>query len=383
MKDATSTDVQSHIADENRRVHSSSPSWDSVALVHDYLNQNGGAERVVLALSDIWPDAPIYTSLYRPDSTLPGFKDREVRTSIVDRIPVDKAFRNLLPLYPLAFRSLGTLRQDLVVSSSSGWGHAVRTSPNSLHVVYCHTPARWLYGGEYLGSSYRQAVLKPFGWSLRKWDRAAASRADLYIANSATTRDRIKKVYVREAPIVYPPVEVGRFTPTARGERLLVVSRLLPYKRVDVVVQAAKRAGIGLDVVGTGPALAELREMAGPTVIFHGKLSDGAVTELMEKCRALCVAAEEDFGITPVEAMAAGKPVVALGAGGVLETVIDKVTGSFFDRHNADEVLAAIKRSDSIESGPERIAQHAQRFSTETFRNGLLSAIDNFRPIGV
>ena len=354
----------------------SSPITNSVALVHDYLNQPGGAERVVLELSRIWPQAAIYTSLYRPESTLPNFYDRDIRTSPLDRLPVDRAFRSLLPLYPLAFRSFGTLSEDLVISSSSGWAHAVRTLPTTLHVVYCHTPARWLYGGEYLGASRRQALLRPFAPLLRVWDRAAARRPDLYVANSVAVQGRIKVLYGREVPVVYPPVEVERFTPKPRGERLLVVSRLLPYKRVDLVVKAATRAGIGLDIVGTGPALESLRSDAGPTVTFHGKLDDEAVTQLMEGCRALCVAAEEDFGITPVEAMAAGKPVVAFGAGGALETIDEGLTGVFFRRHEVEDVLAAIKRCDLLDTDSERIAEYASRFSRDAFRAQLLAVTE-------
>jgi glycosyltransferase involved in cell wall biosynthesis len=346
-----------------------------VALVHDYLNQRGGAERVVLEMARIWPQAPIYTSLYRPASTFPEFRALDVRTSPLDRLPVDRGFRNLFPLYPLAFRSFGALSGRLVVSSSSGWAHAVKTHPDALHVVYCHTPARWLYGGEYLGASKRQAVLRPLGPLLRAWDRSAARRPDLYIANSLTVRHRIKRLYGHDAPIVYPPVAVDRFAPTPRGERLLVVSRLLPYKRVDIVVQAATKVDIGLDVVGDGPALEDLRRVAGPSVEFHGRLDDESITKLMESCRALCLPGVEDFGITPVEAQAAGKPVVAFGAGGALETVEEGVTGAFFHRYDVADVLAAIERCDHVETSPMAIAGGAQRFSRQAFRDSFLTVV--------
>lgn len=347
-----------------------------VAIVHDYLNQRGGAERVVLEMSRIWPQASIYTSLYRPESTFPEFRGRDVRTSPLDRLPVDRGFRNLFPLYPLAFRSFGTLTEDLVVSSSSGWAHAVRARPEAMHVVYCYTPARWLYGGDYLGPSKRQVALKPFLPALRAWDRAAARPPDLYIAISGCVRERIKRIYGRDAPIVYPPVDVERFTPTPRGERLLVVSRLLPYKRVDVVVQAATQAGIGLDVVGDGPAMDELRAMAGPSVTFHGELDDKAVAQMMEDACAVCVPGAEDFGIVPVEAQAAGKPVVAFGAGGALETVKDGFSGVFFTRHDTDCVLDAIHRCESLATSPEALAGQAARFSRSAFRSGLLGVIE-------
>ncbi len=172
----------------------------SVAIVHDYLNQPGGAERVVLELARIWPQAPIYTSIYRAESTFPEFRHREIRTSALNRIPVDRAFRALLPLYPAAFRSLGTLDQDLVISSSSGWAHGVRTAPGSTHVVYCHTPARWLYkGAEYTPSRAARVALTPVTKALERWDRRAARRANLYLANSENTRARIRAAYGIEA----------------------------------------------------------------------------------------------------------------------------------------------------------------------------------------
>lgn len=327
-------------------------------------------------MSEIWPQATIYTSLYRPESTFPEFRGRDLRTSPLDRLPVDRGFRNLFPLYPLAFRSFGTLPEDLVVSSSSGWAHAVRTRPGALHAVYCYTPARWLYGGDYLGASKRQMGLRPFLPALRAWDRSTARAPDLYIAISECVRERINRFYGRDSPVVYPPVDVDRFTPTPRGGRLLVVSRLLPYKHVDVVVGAATKAGIGLDVVGEGPAMDDLRRMAGPSVTFHRRLDDEAVTKLMEGARAVCVPGAEDFGIVPVEAQAAGKPVVAFAAGGALETVKEGVSGAFFTRHDIDCVLDAIHRCETLETPPEVLAQEAARFSRSEFRARLLSVIE-------
>lgn len=325
----------------------------------------------------MWPHAPIYTSLYRPSSTFPDFQAKDVRTSPVDRLPIDRGFRNLFPLYPAAFRSFGTLTQDVVISSSSGWAHSVRTSLDSFHVVYCYTPARWLYGADHLGASRRNQVLKPAIGLMRRWDRAAACRADLYIAISNGVRDRIKQRYGLDAPVVYPPVDVDRFRPSERGERLLVVSRLLPYKRVDLVVDAATRAGIGLDVVGTGPSLEDLRQRAGSTVKFHGRLQDADVTELMEGCRAFCLPASEDFGITPVEANAAGKPVVAFGGGGALETIEDGKTGVFFRRYEVGDLLQALRRCDGLDTSAVVIAASAQRFSRDVFRVSLLRVIDH------
>lgn len=350
-------------------------SLGSVAIVHDYLNQTGGAERVVLEMANLWNTAPIYTSLYRAASTFPQFAGRDVRASWLNRLPVDRGFRNLFVLYPSAFRSFGVLDHDVVVSSSSGWAHSVRTSERTFHAVYCYTPARWLYGNEHLGASWRRRALGPAVGPLRRWDRTAARRADVYIAISNEVRERIALRYGLRAPVVHPPVDVERFTPRERGERLLVVSRLLPYKRIGAIVDCATRAGIGLDVVGTGPALDELRRRAGPTVAFHGRLPDAEVTRLMEGCRALCFPGHEDFGIGPVEANAAGKPVVALARGGVLETIQEGRTGAFFRRHEPADILDAIRRCDSIDTPPATIAAAARRFSREEFRRRLVAVI--------
>jgi len=347
----------------------------SVAIVHDYLNQFGGAERVVLELASMWPQAPIYTSLYRPESTFPEFAALDVRTTFLDRLPVDRGFRNLFALYSPAFASLGELDADVIVSSSSGWGHRIRRSPCSLHAVYCHNPARWLYGDAYLGTSLRHRLLSPLLGTLRRRDCEAARRVDVYIANSRVVRDRIRACYGLDAVVVPPPVDTERFVPRARGERLLVVSRLLPYKRVDLAVDAATQAGIGLDVVGSGPQLDELRAGAGPTVTFHGRLPDEDVTALMEGCRALVLTGIEDFGITPVEANAAGKPVIAFGAGGVLETLEDGYSAAFFHEPTVEALLDAFNRCEALDTAPRQLAARAQRFSRAAFRDGMVNAL--------
>jgi glycosyltransferase involved in cell wall biosynthesis len=263
-----------------------------------------------------------------------------------------------------------------VISSSSGWAHSVRTAPHTFHVVYCHAPARWLYEAEHLNDS-RQRSLRPFVAMLRNWDRLAARRADLYIANSSEVSRRIRRYYGIEAPVVHPPVEVERFRPTPRGERVLVVARLLAYKRVDAIVDAATQAGIGLDVVGTGPALDDLRDRAGATVAFHGRLPETEVALLMQNCRALCVSGKEDFGITAVEANAAGKPVVTIADGGALETVEEGLTGAFFSRHEPTEILAALRRADAIDATPERISAETRRFSRHAFEAKLRAVFDD------
>jgi glycosyltransferase involved in cell wall biosynthesis len=362
------------------RVDAETAALGSVSLAHDYLNQRGGAERVALELTRMWPRATLHTSLYRPESTYPALRETPIRTSFLDRAPVDAGFRSLFPLYPAAFRQLGPIGGDVVVSSSSGWAHMLPTEPDTFHAVYCHTPARWLYGESYMGAaSWKQRAIAPAVKALRRQDQMAAGRADFYIANSHTTRRRIKAVYGFDAPVVAPPVDVDRFRARPRGERLLVVSRLLPYKRIDIVVDACSRVGLALDVVGDGPCLEALRARAGETVTFHGRLDDASVVELMESCSALCLPGVEDFGITPVEAHAAGKPVIAFGAGGALETIDEGFDGVFFHEPKPNAFLEAYERLEELEGSPHEIALAAQRFSCDAFRVMLLTAIQHAR----
>jgi glycosyltransferase involved in cell wall biosynthesis len=363
--------------DDHGSAHSLSAASDlgEVAIVHDYLNQRGGAERVVLEMAKMWPQAPIYTSLYRPDSTFAEFAKHDIRTSVLNRLPVDGTFRSLFPLYPAAMRSLGTIDADVVLSSSSGWAHGVRTSERAFHAVYCHTPARWLWGGEYGPGLHKRRILRPLMEAVRSWDCRAARRPDLYVANSFEVSGRIRRIYQRDAPVVYPPVNVKRFVPRDRGERLLVVSRLMAYKRIDLAVDAATRLGIGLDVVGSGSALEDLRRRAGPQVKFHGQLDDASVVQLFETCSAFCFPGREDFGIAPVEAQAAGKPVIAFGGGGALETVDDGVSGILFTRQDVDSMVDAIRRCDELQTRPEHLGALANRFSPGAFRRRLTETL--------
>jgi glycosyltransferase involved in cell wall biosynthesis len=340
----------------------------TVALVHDYLNQRGGAERVALALSDIWPEAPLYTSLFRAGSTFRGFASRNVRTTFLDHAPVDQNFRRLFPLYAPAFRSLPPIDADVVIASSSGWAHMAPVADHSKYIVYCHTPARWLYGSN---SLRRASLASPIFPPLRAIDRRAAARADIYVANSSNVREKIRRIYHRDAEIVYPPVDTERFVPTPRGTRLLVISRLLPYKRVDLVIRVAERIGLPLDIVGTGPELDRLRTLSGEHTRFHGAASDEQVTKLVQNCWAVCVPGEEDFGIVAVEAQAAGKPVIAFRAGGSLESVVDGVTGVLFDEPTEGSLTAALEAASVLATPPDVIAFQAQRFSTSAFRHAI------------
>jgi glycosyltransferase involved in cell wall biosynthesis len=365
------------VAESSARVSDRLSGLD-VGIVCDTLNQRGGAERTVLEIARLWPDAPLYAPLFRPRSTYPEFSEHDVRTSPLDRLPVDEGFRALAPLYPMALRSLGTLDHELVISSSAGWAHGVRTAPGATHVVYCHSPARWLYDTDrYLGSPARRAALAPLLAGLRRWDQRAAKRADAYIVNAENTRERVRDVYGIDARVVHPPVDTKRFQATPRGNRLLVVSRLLPYKRIDLAIEAAEATGIGLDIVGSGPQQETLRRMAGNTVTFHGKVNDERLRELIQACWALCMPGAEDFGIVPLEANAAGKPVIAYAERGACETVVDGTTGVLFREQTVSSLVEAIGRAGDLSSEPDALAEHADRYSVDAFRRNLTRELES------
>jgi len=358
-----------------------------IAIVHDYLAQAGGAERVVEAMHECWPEAPIFTSVYDPDATFPSFRQMDVRTSFLQRLPFarsSKFHKVALPLYPLAFEHLDLSGYDVVVSSSSGFAKGVITGPETCHISYCHTPARfaWRYHEYISRGGYDRSLRRVLPFIvhfLRAWDYTCAqNRVDYFLANSFNIARRIRKYYGRESEVLYPPVDVHRFQVAEEpsADFLLVVSRLLPYKRVDLAVEACSRLGLPLKVVGTGPDLARLKEMAGPSVQFLGRLPDAEVTRLMANCKAFLFPGEEDFGIAPVEAMASGRPVVALRAGGALETVIEGETGLFFDEPTGDSLAATLRRLDELEVHPDRIRAHALRFDVSVFQKRLRRMVD-------
>ncbi|MGC4042866.1 MAG: glycosyltransferase [Armatimonas sp.] len=360
-----------------------------IALVHDDLTQKGGAERVVVALHQLWPEAPIFTSVYDPEATFGEFKNADVRTSFMQNLPGASSARYnklFLTLYPRAFESLDLRGYDVVLSHGTRFAHGVITSPETCHIHYCHTPARfaWRYQ-EYIeeGNFGRvaKASLPSIIHNLRQWDQIAAQRPDYFFGNSRNIVKRIAKFYRRDADVLYPPVETSRFHPIEKpsADYFLVVSRLVSYKRVDLAVEACNQLKVPLKVAGTGPDLERLKAMAGPTVEILGRVPDGQVEGLFANCKAFLFPGEEDFGIAPLEAMAAGRPVVAFGAGGALETVIDGKTGLFFSEPTADSLCDALKRVDNLTVDPAFLCAHAERFNPEAFARRLKLLIENCR----
>jgi glycosyltransferase involved in cell wall biosynthesis len=345
-----------------------------VAIVHDLLNQMGGADRMLLTFHDIFPDAPIYTSIWDPKVTDARFRAMDIRTSFMQRLPfILRHHQPYLPLYPFAFERLDLREYDVVISSSWAFAKGIVTRPEALHICYCHTPMRWAWRYEdYI--SFEQvgllarAVLPPFITWLRGWDYATAARVDYFVANSPTVAARIAKYYRREAVVVPPPIDTSRYhMAPSHDDYFLVVSRLIPYKRIDLAVEAFTRLGLPLRIIGSGRFEKKLKRSAGKNIKFLGQLPDAAVREHMARCRAFIFPGEEDFGMTPVEAQASGRPVIAYGAGGALSTVIEGETGAFFYEQTAESLMEAVQNFRDEQFDPQRIRRHAEEFDTRRF----------------
>src|SRR6266568_1082773 len=356
-----------------------------VALVHDYLNQMGGAERVVMALHEIFPDAPIYTSIYDPKRVDPAFQKMDIRTSFMQKLPlVTKYHQPYLPFYPFAMESLDLRGYDLVLSNSSAFGKGVITKPETLHICYCLTPMRWCWNyneyveREQLGKMARR-VLPFFITGLRIWDQTTAMRVDHFIAISPVVAERIAKYYRREAVVIPPPVEASRFTfdpHTQPEDYFLIVSRLIPYKRIDLAIEVCSRLQLPLVIIGSGRDLERLKRRAGPTIRFLGRLSDEKVLSYYAHCRAFLFPGEEDFGITPLEAQASGRPVIAYGAGGALASVVDGVTGVFFHEQTVESLSRVLASFDERKYDPQIIRNHALEFDLPRFHRRILQFIE-------
>ena len=349
-----------------------------VALVHDFLLDLRGAERVFLQLCDLFPQADLFTAVYDRSGTEGRFADRTVHTTYLQRLrPTAHSFRPLLPFYPAAIESLDLRGYDLVVSSSSAWAHGVLPDVHAVHVCYSHNPFRYAWNAREETLAGQPAIMRPVlaevlrRW--RQWDQLAAQRVDAYVANSHTTALRIDRYFGREAAVLYPPVEVDRFSPGVVGDHYLVLSELMAHKRIELAVRAFTRLGMPLVVVGNGPDARRLQRLAGPTVQFTGRVGDQRVAELLRTSRALVVTATEEFGIAAVEAQASGRPVIAVRDGGVLETVIEGETGVFFDQPEVDDLVAAVAAFDALAVDPSACVASARRFDVTRFQRGFRS----------
>lgn len=357
-----------------------------VALVHDWLNQMGGAEAVLENLVQLFPHAPIYTSIYWRDEMPPAYMGWNIRPLWLNHAPrIYERHQHYLALYPAAWSSLNLARYDIVLSNKSGFCHGVHTrtkKKTALHICYCLAPTRYVWTfDEYARSEGMRAslrlALKPMIMLLRRWDYEAAQRVDHFIAISTEIQQRIKRYYKRDSGIIYPPVDIRRFAPQREhDDYYLIVSRLIPYKRLDLAIEAFNRSGLPLVIAGRGRDAVRLEKLAKPNVQFLGRVPDADLPDLMARCKAFIFPGREDFGITPVEAEASGRPVIAFGAGGALDTVIDGETGVLFEEQTVESLMSAVERFNRLKFNSAVIRCHAETFSTETFKQKLMAFIE-------
>ena len=360
-----------------------------IALVHDHLAQDGGAEKVLKALKEIYPKAPIFTLVFDPKNTNSFFNKQDIRTSFIQKIPYFgvKKYQWWLSLMPTAVENYNLMEYDIILSSASSFAKGIITKPGSTHLCYCYTPTRYLWTDthSYIRELKVNALIKyilPLTLrELRTWDQLAANRVDEFIAISQTVRQRIKKYYGRDSSIIYPPVDTHKFYISHEPKKYyLAGSRLVPYKKIDLVVKAFSRLNVPIKIFGIGPEEKYLKKLAGKksNIEFLGKVSDDEKVKLYSNCIAYINPQEEDFGITAIEAMASGRPVIAYRAGGTAETVIDQKTGEFFDEQIWEDIADKIIRFNPDKYNPYYIKMHAQQFNTNNFKNKIKMLIDNY-----
>lgn len=346
-----------------------------VAIVHDWLNQIGGAEGVLGVLTEMFPGAPIYTSIYWPEAMPEAYQGWDIRTTWMDRLPgIYRQHQPYLLLYPLAFGRLELRGYDLVLSNKSAFCLGVRVPPETRHLCYCLTPTRFVWDFEtYVRreqvSTVARRLVRPFLSLLQKWERKAAQRVDAFAAISAEVQARIRHLYDCNSVIIHPPVDTQRFAPAKRhDDYFLIVSRLVPYKRIDLAVRAFSDLKLPLWIGGEGRDRSSLEAIAGPNVRFLGRVPDEDLGDLLAHCRAFVFPGLEDFGITPVEAMAAGRPVIAYAGGGSLDYVVEGLSGAFFHEQTPESLSDAVRHFDDSAYDPATIRAHAEQFDIRVFK---------------
>lgn len=346
-----------------------------VALVHDYLNQYGGAEKVLEVFAEIFPDAPIYTLVYDPALVNKIFPGKEIRASFLQKIPFAKSYHRIFPpLMPFAVEKFDLSQYDLVLSDSAAFSKGVITRPETLHVCYCHTPIRyaWDDSHKYIREFNMPFLVKPlvhvFMNYLRLWDREASFRVDKFMCNSDFVAKRIGKYYKTKATVIYPPINTEEFFPGEKTkDYFLMVGRLLVYKRFDLAIDAFNELGLPLKIVGTGPEFGKLKKRANWNIEFLGDVDNQKLREYYQSCRALIFPQEEDFGIVAVEAMACGRPVIAYRGGGAMESIKEGETGLFFNEQKIDSLIEAVKKFELEKFDSGKIRIHAEQFNKKNF----------------
>lgn len=347
-----------------------------VCIVHEYLTHMGGGERVLNALASAFPSAPIYTLVYDPSGVRVSFDETRIRTSFLQKFPGFTRSHRYFPLalMPIAMEQFDFSNYDVVISNSHSFGKGILHAPHTLHISYCMTPTRYAWDGshryvrEFSGSFWFQKIAPIAISYIRFWDYMASHRVDTYLTLSMYVSKRIQKYYNRASHVLYPPVDVERFSPgSAEGEYYLVISRLVPYKKIEIAIAAAELLGKQLKIAGVGPELDALRSVAGEHTEFLGFVPDSDLPDLYRNAKALIFPQEEDFGITPLEAAASGVPTIAYAAGGALETVIDGQTGVFFTEQAAWCLMQAMQKAEHIQWDKQAMQRHARQFSLERF----------------
>ncbi len=354
-----------------------------IALVHDYLAQDGGAERVLKSLHELWPEAPIFV-LFHDKEKITFFNNENIRTSFLNKLPFkDSTYQWFLPLMPLATEQHQLKDFDVVISTASMFAKGVITGPNTLHISYCHTPPRFLWANQqaYISDLKQNRVIKSllpyFIHRLRIWDKMSVDRVDNFIANSHTVQQRINKYYRRESDVIYPPVELSSCSLQKAGDYYAAGGRLVGYKRFDLIIKAFNRLRWPLKIFGTGPEFASLQRIAKDNIEFLGQISDNDKSRVLSGSRAFIHPQMEDFGITAVEAMACGRPVIAYAAGGATETIIPNETGVFFHDQTWESLLDTVLHFnyEGWESG--KIREHANKFADKNFKNNIKKYVEN------
>lgn len=376
-----------------------------VALVYDRVNKWGGAERVLLMLHELFPDAPLYTSVYNPVNAS-WAKVFDIRTSFLQKLPKASSSHELYAsLMPFAFESFSFDKYDLVISVTSEAAKGIITKPGTIHICYCLTPTRYLWSGygDYFNNNIFRVLSFPLVYYLRKWDKVASKRPDFYIAISKEVQKRIKKYYERESKVIYPPLSFGNsqllignaarignvklntsddtscanVNPITKNEYFLIVSRLVPYKKIDIAIKAFNKLKMPLKIIGTGSQESYLKKIAGPAIEFLGNLTDYDLVEYYKSCSALIFPSNEDFGLVAIEAQGLGKPVIAFKDGGALETVVEGKTGEFFYPQTEEAIIKVIQNFDSAKYDIKLCIKQADKFNRKIFKKQLVEFINN------
>jgi glycosyltransferase involved in cell wall biosynthesis len=347
----------------------------------------GGAEKVAAVMHDSFPTAPIYTTVALQHRLPHELRSADIRTSPMQWLPgMERRFRQYFMLYPFAVEQFDLSDYDLILSSSSGYAKGVRRRRNAIHVCYCHTPMRWVWRyDDYVEresfGGFKRSVLPAALWGLRKWDLRAAKQPNYYIANSRLVAERIKQFYKREAIVIPPPIDVDRFHMADTVEDYyLILSRLVGYKRIDIAIEACNRLKRRLVIIGDGPDRARLEKLAGPTIEFLGRQNDTEVNLYASRCQALIFPGEEDFGMVPLEINAAGRPVIAYRGGGATETVIEGLTGVFFNKPQSASLVSAIEEFESMTWNQSALRRHAEKFDRKVFSFKVLEFLGSVAP---